>query len=210
MNSSKGERVTTEPSIAAIVLAAGRSTRMRVENKLLAEIGGKPMLRHVAEAALASGVRPVLVVTGHQAPSIRAALSGLDVVFVENPDYAIGLSSSLKAGLHAVAEGCDGALVLLGDMPRITAGHIGRLIAAFAVEPGAIVVPTHEGRRGNPVLWPCACFAEMLALEGDAGAKRLLSVHAGRVREVDLGSDAIFADVDTPEALAEVRRVERG
>src|SRR5262245_48294762 len=200
----------TEPSVAAIVLAAGRSTRMRVENKLLAEVGGKPMVRHVVEAALASGAGPVLVVTGHQGEAVRAALAGLEVAFVENADYAIGLSSSLKAGLRAVREGCDGALVLLGDMPRITADHIDRLIAAFAAEPAAIIVPTHEGRRGNPVLWPRASFAEMLQLGGDVGAKRLLSVHADRVREVDLGGDAIFADVDTPEALAEVRGGQRG
>ena len=95
-------------------------------------------------------------------------------------------------------------LILLGDMPRITATHIDRLIAAFA--PGAIVVPTHRGGRGNPVLWPAALLGEMLRLEGDVGAKRLIAIHADRVREVDLGSDAIFADVDTPEGLRLLRR----
>jgi molybdenum cofactor cytidylyltransferase len=198
--------VTTEPNIAAIVLAAGRSTRMGEANKLLADIGGTPMVRGVVEAALASKARPILVVTGHQAASVRAALGGLDVTFVDNPDYAVGLSSSLKAGIRAVPGDCDGALVLLGDMPRITAAHLDNLIAAFRAEPGSVIsVPTHDGRRGNPVLWPRAHFAEMLQLEGDAGAKRLLAAHADDVREVDLGTDAIFADVDTPEALAEVR-----
>lgn len=198
--------MTPEPSIAAIVLAAGRSTRMGGPNKLLADIGGKPMVRRVVEAALASRARPILVVTGHQADSLRAALAGLDLAFVDNPDYAAGLSSSLKAGIRAVPGDCDGALVLLGDMPRITGEHLDRLIAAFAAEPAdAIVLPTHAGRPGNPVLWPSDCFAKVLQLDGDAGAKRLLSVHADRVREVDLGTDAIFADVDTPEALAELR-----
>jgi len=194
------------PNIACIMLAAGRSTRMGATNKLLADIGGKPMVRRVAEAALASRARPILVVTGHQAASVVAALVALEATFVDNPDYAIGLSTSLKAGIGAVPTSADGALVLLGDMPQITGEHLDRLIAAFAAAPGdAIIVPTHAGRRGNPVLWPRAHFAEMLQLEGDAGARRLMAAHAGDVREVDLGTDAIFADVDTPEALAELR-----
>jgi molybdenum cofactor cytidylyltransferase len=102
---------------------------------------------------------------------------------------------------------CDGAQVLLGDMPLLEAEHLDRLIDTFAgADGGAIIVPTHAGKRGNPVLWPRADFAEMLQLEGDAGAKRLLTVHSDRVREVDLGTGAIFADVDTPEALAELRK----
>jgi molybdenum cofactor cytidylyltransferase len=191
------------PHIAAIVLAAGRSTRMGAANKLLADVAGKPMVGHVVAAALASRARPVLVVIGHQESEVRAVLAGLDVAFVANPDYAAGLSSSLKAGIAAVPATVDGVLVLLGDMPRIEAEHMDRLIAAFTQAEGqAIVVPTRDGRRGNPVLWPAAFFAEMLELEGDAGAKRLMSAHVGEVCEVDLGTDAIFIDVDTPEALA--------
>jgi molybdenum cofactor cytidylyltransferase len=202
--------VTSEPNIACIVLAAGRSTRMGAANKLLADIGGKPMVRRVAEAALASRARPVLGVTGHEVASVVAALAGLEVAFVDNPDYAVGLSSSLKVGIGAVPASADGALVLLGDMPQITGAHLDRLIAAFAAEKSPIIVPTHKGRRGNPVLWPRAYFAEMLQLEGDAGARRLMAAHAGDVREVDLGTDAIFADVDTPEALAQLRGEKRG
>jgi molybdenum cofactor cytidylyltransferase len=193
-------------NIACIVLAAGRSTRMGAANKLLADVGGRPMVRGVVEAVLASRARPILVVTGHQAASVETVLGGLDVAFVDNSDYADGLSSSLKAGIRAVPAACDGALVLLGDMPQIAGAHLDRLIAAFAAEPGAtIVVPTRKGRRGNPVLWPRVHFAEMLQLDGDAGAKRLMAAHAGDVREVDLATDAIFLDIDTPEALAELR-----
>jgi molybdenum cofactor cytidylyltransferase len=193
-------------NITAIVLAAGQSTRMGAANKLTADVGGKPMVRHVVEAALASAAEPVLVVTGHQADDVRAALAGLEVSFVHNPDYAKGLSSSLKAGIRAMADVADGVLVLLGDMPQVTAAHLDRLIAAFAAEGGAVsIVPMHEGRRGNPVLWPAAYFAEMLQLEGDAGAKQLLATHADHVREVDLGTEAIFADVDTPDTLAALR-----
>jgi len=187
------------PQLAAVILAAGRSTRMGALNKLTVEVGGQAMVRHAAEAALASRARPVLVVVGHQAQAVRAALAGLDVTFVDNPTYALGLSSSLKRGIRALPAQCEGALILLGDMPGITASHLERLMAAFT--PGAIVVPTHGDRRGNPVLWPAVCFAPMLRLRGDAGAKRLLARYQTRVREVDLASAAIFADVDTPEAL---------
>jgi molybdenum cofactor cytidylyltransferase len=191
------------PQIAAIVLAAGRSTRMGVANKLLAELGGKPMLRWAVEAALASRARPVLAVTGHQEGDVRAALAGLDATVVANPDFAQGLSTSLKAGIGAVPADCDGALVLLGDMPRIEASHLDQLIAAFA--PGAIVVPVHQGRQGNPVLWPRALFEEIMQLEGDAGAKRLIAAHRDAVRAVEMATTAILLDVDTPDALQQLR-----
>jgi molybdenum cofactor cytidylyltransferase len=194
------------PSVAAIVLAAGRSTRMGPANKLLADIGGAPMVRCVVEAALASLARPVVAVTGHQGSGVAAVLSGLDVTLVANPDYATGLSSSLKAGVRALPESCAGALVILGDMPRITPEHLDKLIAAFRAERGVpIIVPVHQGRQGNPVLWPARHFSALLQLEGDAGGKRLIAAHASDVREVDLGTGAIFADVDTPEALERER-----
>jgi len=192
------------PRIAAIVLAAGRSTRMGAANKLLANIDGTPMLRRVVEAALESQARPVMVVTGHMAADVSATLAGLNVTLAANPDYATGLASSLKAGIKALPASCDGVLILLGDMPQIAPEHLNRLIATFA--PDTIVVPVHAGRQGNPVLWPSKFFPELLQLGGDAGAKRLIGTLAQHVREVDLATDAIFADVDTPEALARVRR----
>lgn len=192
-----------EPRIAAIVLAAGRSSRMGQQNKLLADIGGKPMVRHTVEAALASRAAPVVVVTGHMAAEVAAALDGLDVTLAANPDYATGLASSLKVGVRVLQGNQDGILVLLGDMPCIERGHIDRLIEAFS--PDAIVVPTHDDRIGNPILWPARYFPELLHLEGDAGAKRLVGTHAAHLRKIDLATDAIFVDVDTPEALADTR-----
>ena len=189
--------------IACIVLAAGRSTRMGAANKLVADINGKPMVRRVVEAALASQARPVLVVTGHMAADVSATLAGLDVTLAANPDYATGLASSLKAGIGALPPSCDGALIMLGDMPLIAPEHLDSLIAAFI--PDAIVVPMHEGGQGNPVLWSSKFFPELLQLDGDAGAKRLIAAHAEGVRGVDLGTDAIFADIDTPGALAALR-----
>jgi molybdenum cofactor cytidylyltransferase len=124
---------------------------------------------------------------------------------VHNPNYAQGLSTSLKAGIAAAPPSVAGVLVLLGDMPLIAPGHLDQLIAAFRDRAEFVIVPAHAGKRGNPVLWPRAFFAAMLGLEGDAGAKRLLATNADCVREVDLGTDAIFLDVDTAEALAQVR-----
>jgi molybdenum cofactor cytidylyltransferase len=117
--------------LGAILLAAGRSTRMGAENKLLAEIGGKPLVRIAAEEALKSRARPIVVVTGHQPERVQAALRDLDLRIVHNPDFADGLSTSLKAGLSALPDDVDGALVLLADMPRVDATLIDKLMGAF-------------------------------------------------------------------------------
>src|SRR6201987_4453208 len=104
---------------------------MGAPNKLLAEIGGRPLFRIVTEQALASKARPVIVVTGHQRERVEAALAGLAVTFVHNPDYAEGMSTSVKAGIAAVPADADGAIVCLGDMPQVDAKLIDRLLAAF-------------------------------------------------------------------------------
>lgn len=193
--------------IAAIVLAAGTSSRMG-HFKLLADVGGAPMVVRTVRGALSSRARPVIVVTGNEADRVAAALAGHDVTLVSNADYATGLAGSLKAGLRAVPEACAGAIVLLGDMPEVAGADIDRLLGAFG--PGRIVVPVHAGRRGNPVLWPRSAFARMMTLEGDAGARRLLQEFASTVLEVEMQGPGIFEDIDTPEALAALRaRLER-
>ena len=195
------------PRIAALVLAAGRSTRFGPENKLLAELEGKQIVRRTVEAVLESAARPVTVVTGHMGKEVAAALSGLDVQIVHNPDYAQGLSTSLKAGLSALPGGLDGFIVALGDMPRIASTHINRLIAGFAPKEGrSIVLPVHGGKRGNPVLFAAAFLAEMRDVAGDTGARHIIGKFADEVVEVDLGTDAIFIDVDTKDALERLKR----
>ena len=191
-----------EKRIAAVVLAAGRSTRMGGPNKLLAEIAGRPLVRIAAEAALASRADPVIVVSGHQHVEIQKALSGLSVRLVHNPDFALGLGTSLKAGIAAVPAEADGAIVCLGDMPRIDADLINRLIAAFDPDRGAlVVVPTFEGKRGNPVLWSRRFFSDLMAIEGDVGARHLIGRYGEAAVEVPVEGEAAFLDVDTPEAL---------
>ncbi len=197
-----------EPKVAALVLAAGRSRRMRGPNKLLLDIGGKPMVRHLVEALLASRARPVLVVTGHEREKLAAALAHLPVRLVPNPRYEEGLSSSLRTGLEALGEEIDGVLVCLADMPRITAPLIDRLIEAFDPAAGrAIVVPTCDGKRGNPVLFGRAFFEAMREIEGDVGARHLLGTFADRLVEVETGDPAVLLDLDTPETFrAETER----
>jgi molybdenum cofactor cytidylyltransferase len=192
--------------VAAVILAAGRSSRMGGPNKLLAELNGKPLVRIVAEQALASRAGPVIVVTGHQADAVRQVLAGLDVQFVANPDYVDGLASSVKAGVAAVPDQADGVVVCLGDMPLVNAGLIDRLIEAFAPDAGALIaMPVSEGRRGNPVLWSRRFFAELMTLDGDVGARHLIAKHSEAVAEVMVDGQAAFMDIDTPEALALAR-----
>jgi CTP:molybdopterin cytidylyltransferase MocA/xanthine/CO dehydrogenase XdhC/CoxF family maturation factor len=187
--------------VAAILLAAGRSTRMGT-NKLALPFKGKPLVRHAADAALAAGLDPVIVVTGHECETVRQALAGMPVHFVHNARYADGLSTSLQAGIRTVPSDRDGALVLLGDMPAITSQLIKRLVSAFEPAEGrAICVATADGARGHPVLWDRRFFSEMETLTGDAGAKGLMATHAELICEIPSGSDAPLVDIDTPDAL---------
>jgi len=188
-------------AVAAIVLAAGRSTRMGAANKLLCRVDGKPMVAHAVAAALASRARPVIVVTGHEADEVEAVLpQGLAVV--RNADHASGIASSLRCGLAAVPDGAEAAVVLLGDMPRVGAAAVDRLIALFEEAPQvAAVAPTWQGQPGNPVLLARRLFADVMQLKGDEGARRLF---AGRsdVMTVAMDDPAVAIDIDTPEALA--------
>jgi molybdenum cofactor cytidylyltransferase len=190
------------PRIGAVLLAAGQSQRMGGPNKLLAEIEGKPMVARVAQRLLASRARPIVAVLGARADEIDAALGRLPVERVHNPDFAAGLSTSLKRGLAALPSELDGALVCLADMPLVAGRHIDRLIATFnPLEGRAIIVPTRHGKRGNPVLWASRFFSEMTQIAGDVGARHLIGEHAELVAEVEMTDDAVLVDIDTPEAL---------
>jgi molybdenum cofactor cytidylyltransferase len=200
------DEIRRAPRLACIVLAAGRSTRMGPTNKLLEDFHGEPIVHHIVRAAIESVAKAVIVVTGHQRDEVQGALSGLDVVMVDNPDYASGLASSLRTGLAALSADIDGVFIALGDMPEITAAHLNQLAAAFdPTEHRAIVTPVRHGKRGNPVLWARQFFAEMATATGDTGAKALFTAHADKIVEIDLGSDAVLDDIDTPEALAALR-----
>jgi molybdenum cofactor cytidylyltransferase len=202
----RDEPAQTGRNIAGIVLAAGRSSRMGGPNKLLEQIAGRPLVRIVVDAVLGSRARPVIVVTGHQRERVEAALSGLPVRFVHNPYFADGLGTSLKTGIAALPAEADGAIVCLGDMPQVDAALIDRLIGAFDPDKGAlVVVPTIEGKRGNPVVWSRRFFPDLMTVEGDVGARYLIGRYAEAVTEVPLTGNAALTDVDTPEALEAVK-----
>lgn len=191
----------TTPAVAALLLAAGRSSRMGA-NKLVLELAGKSLVAHAADQALAAGFARLVVVTGHQPDAVRAALTGRPVSWVHNPLFEQGMATSLKAGIAALPTDIDAVLVCLGDMPKVDARHMRAIAGAFAPETGhTICVPVFKEKRGNPVLFGRRHFAEMMTLEGDRGARSLLEKHAGSVRLVPLPDDAVLEDVDTPDAF---------
>lgn len=188
--------------IFGVLLAAGASSRMGRPKQLL-EWRGRPMVRHAAEQALASRLSGLVVVTGAEASAARAALVGLDgpVQTVENPDYAAGQAGSLRAGLAALPGSTAAALVLLVDQPLVTAALIDRLLDAYEANRSCLaVVPTYQGRRGNPVLLAAPLFAELATLAGDVGARAVLDRHAPRICWLTVDDPAVVTDVDTPEA----------
>ena len=193
-----------KPKIAAIVLAAGRSSRMG-RNKLLLDLDGKPIVAHVVAQAAAAGFSEIVVVTGHQAAKVKAALADTAARLVEARDYASGMAASLKAGLKALSPSADAALILLGDMPLVSKDLIRNVLAAYnPLEGRAIVLPVADGKRGNPALFDRRFFAEMLALEGDVGARHIIAGNAEWVAEVPAAAREIFVDVDTPDAYAAI------
>ena len=194
-------------SIAVLILAAGQSRRMGAENKLFADINGKPMLQHTAEQALKSKADGVYGVTGHEHKRVSAFFNEMNIKNFHNPDYEEGLSSSLKTGFRALADQYDGLLICLGDMPLVKHNLFNSLIDAFDVEEGrAIIVPTFQGKRGNPVLIASNLKNDILAITGDIGAKSLIVENEPLVFTVEAGKDSIFTDIDTPDALATLQR----
>ncbi|KZM50892.1 molybdopterin-binding/glycosyltransferase family 2 protein [Labrenzia sp. OB1] len=187
--------------IAAIVLAAGKSSRMGGPNKLLAELEGKPLVRHVAEAATGAGLSQVVLVTGHLADAVGSAVTDLTLEVAHNPDFADGMAASIRAGMKALSRETDAVIILLGDMPRIDVDILQRLIAAYRQsDPGLIVTATADGKRGNPVLWDKSFFEALSSLNGDIGARHIIADNPDVVREVEIGPAARL-DLDTPEAL---------
>ncbi len=189
--------------IHAVLLAAGASRRFGADNKLLIEIDGTPLVRRVAERLVSSRVAGVMVVTGFEAERIRDALAGLDIHFVENPDFAEGLAASIKCGIAALPEDSDAAMIVLGDMPGTTQALLDKLIGIFEEGPGEkIVFPERKGgAQGNPVIWPARYFSELLKLSGDKGAKQLISQYREAVRPVPVGDEVALGDIDTPGDL---------
>ncbi|HJO86308.1 MAG TPA: molybdopterin-binding/glycosyltransferase family 2 protein [Rhodospirillales bacterium] len=206
-DSSEPKAQAREPKIAGLLLAAGSSRRMGKENKLLTDVDGTAMVTRVAKQITASQAEGLMVVTGHEKDQVELALKNYATGFVHNPDFADGLSTSLKTGLRALPDNIDGAIVCLGDMPLVKAEHIDQLIRAFdPVEGRSICVPVHGRKRGNPVVWSKRFITEILSVTGDIGARHLLEEHADQVIEVAIEQDGVLFDIDTPDRLVEVKK----
>lgn len=195
----------TNRNVHAIVLAAGQSRRMGKQNKLLARWHGKALIGHVIDALEQTPLAGITVVTGHEAADVRGELVGRSVRLIDNPAFATGLSSSLKAGIAALPSDADAVLVCLADMPLLSPQILNTLVGAWQASSGdTICVPLFDGKYGNPVLWPRSYFSEILELAGDAGARSLIGLHADNVLTVPVASDAVLIDVDTIGALQEL------
>ncbi len=187
--------------VAGIVLAAGASRRMG-RFKLLLPWRGRPVLAHVLEALRASAIPHRILVLGHEAAAVRAAIDLAGFTVRDNPHHPAGQSTSMRVGLLEAPAACTGYLFLLGDQPGVTAAFIDDLVAWHAAEPDCILVPTVAGRRTSPVLFPAEFREALLGVEGDQGGRPLLDAHADRVRAVPVDDPALVRDLDEPADLA--------
>ncbi|WP_232685927.1 nucleotidyltransferase family protein [Halobacterium zhouii] len=207
-HASAEEGGTRASNVAGVLLAAGTSSRYGDENKLLAEAGGEPMVRRSARTLLEAGLDPVVVVVGHEQTKVRDALAGLDVAFVENPDYESGQASSVQAGVAALSdEAVDAAVFALGDMPYVDPGSVRALVAAYEAGAGSALAAGFECERGNPVLFDARHFDALAGREterrddspdGDTGGKQIL-LSADDAAVVETRDPGVRRDVDVPE-----------
>lgn len=190
--------------VAAVVLAAGLARRFGAQ-KLLAPFGGSTVIRAVVDTLRGSAVEQLVVVVGPGAEAIRVAIGGHPVTWAENSTPERGMSSSITAGLAALAPNVGAALVVLGDQPTLSAPVVDRLVAAWRTGAGPIVAPRYRGLRGNPVLFDRALFALLGALEGDRGARDVIAADPGLVSLVDVAEPPPL-DLDTPADYDELLR----
>jgi len=192
--------------IAGVVLAAGTSSRMG-RNKLLLPLGHQSVVRRAVSTALAAGLESVLVVLGHESDRVQQALVGLRYTPVLNPHHAQGLHTALRTGIAAVPAEAQAAVVLLADMPRVTAAMVRTLVEGYRSGTFPLVVSSYEGVEAPPMLYDRSLFPELLALEGDGCGKRVVKRHRAESLQVPWPASAL-ADLDVPAdvdaALAEL------
>ncbi len=198
-----------QKSVSALILAAGAAARMGRPKQLL-DWDGRPLVRVAAETALAAHLSPVLVVVGSAQAEVAAALADLPLQVVSNPDYAAGQSSSLRVGIAALPPEVQAVVVLLGDQPFVTGAIVQRLVAEWSASGSPIVAPVYAGQRGNPVLFDCAVFPELLAIHGDQGGRAVLAANPERIRSILFDDPRPLADIDTPDDYERLRKQASG
>lgn len=191
---------SVDADVYGVVLAAGRSERFGSRNKLLAEVGGEPIVRRAVRTVAAARVEGVTVVLGHEADRVEAALAGLDVETVRNPEYERGQATSVRRGIEAVRDEADAAVVALGDMPFVDRDSVDALVAAYGAGAGEALAAAHRGERGNPALFGATHFDDLAAVEGDTGGRAIL-LDEGAL--VETGDPGVLRDVDAPDDLGD-------
>lgn len=188
--------------ISAVLLAAGESRRMGAVNKLALPVRGEPLLRRTASLLLQLPLHERVLVTGHEAERSRALVAGLPLSIEHNPAYRDGQMTSVHRGLAALQAPCDAVLICLADQPLLTTDDLRALLEAFEDCPTPILVPTFEGRRGNPIVISSEQRAQILAGDRTLGCRRLIERHPERVTTFEMCNDHTVFDLDTPEAYA--------
>lgn len=202
----------SDRTVGAVVLAAGMATRMGQSKVLLPWGEGETILDHILTELKHADVSDIVVVTGHQADAVQAIAVRHDCVAVHNPDYAVGdMLSSLKTGIRALPDSAlpntiAATLMVLGDQPRIQAAIVRQVVSAYSAGQGEIVAPSYQMRRGHPILIDRRYWDELLALPPDGAARTVINAHADRIAYVNVETDSVLHDVDTPQDYAEERR----
>jgi molybdenum cofactor cytidylyltransferase len=184
--------------ICAIVLAAGESRRMG-SHKLLLPFGRTTVIGHIIEQLVHSALDAVYVVVGHEGNRITEELSGRSVTVVANPDYKLGMLSSVRRGLRALPQPCEKVLVALGDQPAITSELVDHMVESLSTTDKGILVPLYRGKRGHPILFSIHYRNEIMTSFDDVGLRGLLQSHPNGILELSVTTPAVLSDIDSPE-----------
>ena len=197
-------------TVSAIVLAAGESRRMQEQNKLALAIDGMPLLQHTVQTLLASRLQQLVVVLGHEADALRPLLASLPLTLAYNEHYHEGQMSSVHKGLASLTQACDGVMVCLSDQPLLTTEDIDYLIENFeAHSTNPVLVPTYEGKRGNPIILADKHRKAILDGNPNLGCKRFIERHPELVTTIAMPNDHVIIDMDTPEDYVNIQRLLR-
>lgn len=192
--------------VAGIVLASGMSTRFGTDNKLLAPVGGIPVIRRTVRAYVDAGLDPLLIVVGHESIEVERLLHPLPLHFIHNPKFKLGQSRALIRGLEALPECAEAAVIGVGDQPFLSFGVIRSLVDRYEQLKPLLVVPRYGGHRGNPILFDRRLFPELLSVRGDQGGRAIVERHRAAIEWIEVDDETVGRDIDTPVDLDEANR----